>query len=192
MRSLALGAVALALAAGGCGTGGTTTVTVTRTSVRTRTVTRTVTVTSTTATTTVATTCPTSQLAVTVHTPRGNGAAGSRFYDVVFRNTGSQVCTLAGFPGVSAYGTAGQQIGSPAARNGTGPATPFTIGPDQTVGAELQLVVTIVHEPSLCSVARAQGLRVYPPNDTVSVEVPFPFQACATTGTRSMYISSVG
>jgi Domain of unknown function (DUF4232) len=192
MRSLALGAAVFALAAGGCGTGGTTTVTVSRTSTRTRTVTQTVTVTSTTATTTVATTCPANQLAVVVHTPRGNGAAGSRFYDVIFRNTGSQPCTLAGFPGVSAYGTGGEQIGSPAARSGTGPVTPFTIGPDQTVEAQLQLVVTIVHEPSLCTVAEAQGLRVYPPNDTAAVDVPFRFQACATTGPRSMYISPVG
>jgi Protein of unknown function (DUF4232) len=48
----------------------------------------------------------------------GGGTAGSTFYPLELRNVGHQPCTLNGFPGVSAVGNGGSQIGPAASRNG--------------------------------------------------------------------------
>jgi hypothetical protein len=133
--------------------------------------------------------CKASAVAVGIVTPAGNGAAGSFYEFLTFRNTGSTACTLAGFPGVSAFG-GGRQLGSPAQRS---PGTPRTVAlaPGVTTRAQLQINDVGVFSPSKCQPAQAAGLRVFPPNDFSPNDVKLSFRACSKKGTVYMSVSPV-
>lgn len=181
--------------AGGCGSGSPSTVTSTVTRSQTITVTKPgaassgETATGETATTAAGARCPASSLAVGVVTPPGNGAAGSIFEVLTFRNTGSSACTLAGFPGVSAL-AAGQQLGSPA-RRAPVTAKTVTLVPGATARARLQITDVGVFSPARCAPAEATGLRVFPPNDVTSTDVRLAFRACSKAGTIYLSVSPV-
>ena len=54
---------------------------------------------------------------LTVTLGPSDGAAGTIYYTILFRNTGTSPCALRGYPGVSSVGgTDGHQIGAPARR----------------------------------------------------------------------------
>jgi hypothetical protein len=114
--------------------------------------------------------CTSGQLSVT--TGSFQGAAGTEFLPLIFTNTSSELCTLQGFPGVSAVIANGVQLGQPAARD-TGPSTPLVaLEPGQTTSATF----TYLNPSIACtSPTLALGLRVYPPNQTAALFV-------ATTG----------
>ena len=65
-----------------------------------------------------------------------NGAAGTVYYSVVFRNTGEQPCFLRGFPGVSAADASGAGKVD-AVRDTTKPATRVVLDPGQSAHAVL-------------------------------------------------------
>ena len=54
--------------------------------------------------------CATSSLVVWLDTD-GNGSAGSVYYNLEFTNLSARTCTLTGYPGVSAVGLGGGQLG---------------------------------------------------------------------------------
>jgi hypothetical protein len=124
--------------------------------------------------------CATSALRVSVPTGTGNAAAGSSYYPIQFVNTSSSSCTLYGYPGVSfVTASGGSQIGIPATRNPTFPATLVTVAPGQTVHAELQVVVAQNYPSGDCGLVTAHWLKVYPPNQTAPVYVSFTAQTCS-------------
>ncbi|MGH2851046.1 MAG: DUF4232 domain-containing protein [Solirubrobacteraceae bacterium] len=135
--------------------------------------------------------CATSGLVVWLNT-EGNGAAGSSFYTLNFTNLSGHTCSLRGYPGVSAIDLAGRQIGSPAGRDsGGGPGRLVTLRNGHAASATLRIVDALNFPNSRCRLASAAGLRVYPPGQTASKAVPFPFDACARTGTIYLSIRSV-
>jgi hypothetical protein len=93
--------------------------------------------------------CSTSGLVVWLDT-RGDGAAGSTYFNLKLTNPSGHVCTLTGYPGVSAVDLAGH-----------------------------------------CHRVTAAGLRIYPPNQTASKVVPFPFSACSHKGPIDLSIAPV-
>ena len=101
------------------------------------------------------------------------GSSGS-VYSILFTNLGSQACTLRGFPGISAVGNHGNQIGRSAGWAG-GTAHTVTLRPTETAYA----LVQIPSPARTCGPVWAYGLRVYPPNLTAAAYVPFPFLACS-------------
>lgn len=108
----------------------------------------------------------------------GGGTAGSIYYPLEFSNVGHQACTLNGFPGVSAVGRSGGQLGPAAARNGQHHGT-VTLAP----GATAHAILRVVDWGALCSKeVVAQGLKVFPPGERRAGEVPFSFGACAHKG----------
>lgn len=109
----------------------------------------------------------------------GGGTAGSVFYPLEFSNVGHRACTLSGFPGVSAIGSGGGQIGPAAGRNGQHHGT-VTLAP----GATAHAILRVVDWGALCSTeVVAAGLRVFPPGETRAEPiVPFSFGACAHRG----------
>jgi hypothetical protein len=121
-------------------------------------------VTTTTTTTTVptvtATTCRTADLTITLGNP--NGAAGSVYYGLAFRNNGPSRCTLSGYPGVSFLDGSGKQIGLPSVRNRIAHSA-VSVAPGGTAYSSLQ-----VGNPDVwnCPVAMPQKVKVYPPNQT--------------------------
>jgi len=114
--------------------------------------------------------CTSGQLSVT--TGSSQGAGGTDFLPLIFTNTSAALCTLKGFPGVSAVIANGVQLGQPAIRESLGTSPLVSLEPGQTT----QATFTYVSPNIACtSPTLALGLRVYPPNQTAALFV-------ATTG----------
>lgn len=122
--------------------------------------------------------CTTAHLEVWFGLGLGGGTAGSTYYPLEFSNVGHRACTLNGFPGVSAVGNGGHQIGPGAGRNGQHHAT-VTLAP----GATAHAILRVLDAGAVCSApVTAAGLKVFPPGETRSESVPFSFAACAHRG----------
>jgi len=110
--------------------------------------------------------CTSGQLSVA--TGSGQGAMGTEILPLVFTNTGSAMCTLQGYPGVSAVIANGVQLG-PAATRANGTSTPLVaLEPGQTT----QATFTYGAPTNICpNPTTALGLRVYPPDQTAALFV---------------------
>jgi uncharacterized protein DUF4232 len=135
--------------------------------------------------------CQTSSLVVWLDT-NGNGAAGTIFYKLHFTNLSGRACTLNGFPFLFAVNLAGRQVGPRAAFRTPPSPRQITVGRGRTVTAVLGIVETGNFTPRVCRPVTAAGLRVFPPNQTRSRLVPFPFSTCSRArGPVSLTIGAV-
>jgi hypothetical protein len=92
--------------------------------------------------------------------------AGTVIFPIVFVNSGTAVCGLQGYPGVSAVVANGVQLGAAAGRGGRPPGPLVSLGPGQTT----QALVTFVSPGTNCAhPTQALGLRIYPPNQTAAL-----------------------
>jgi len=108
----------------------------------------------------------------------GGGAAGSVYMKLNLTNTGTAPCLLRGFPGVSLTANAeGEPIGAPATRDEANPVVDVLLAPGQTGTAVLRY--TQAGNYSDCTPVAAAGYRVYPPEDTASLFLPQPVNACS-------------
>ncbi len=139
---------------------------------------------------TTAPSCPTSRLVVWLNTAADH-AAGSSYYKLEFTNLSGHACTLQGFPGVSAVGIAGGQLGRAAARSHIGTRRQVRLPNNATAVTVLQLVNVHNFPRSTCRPGVAAALRVYPPNQTASKLVPFPFSACSRSGPVYLFVRPV-
>jgi hypothetical protein len=122
--------------------------------------------------------CKTSHLEVWFGLGEGGGTLGSVYYPLEFSNVSHSACTLNGFPGVSAVGNGGGQIGPAASRNGQHHGT-VTLAP----GATAHAILRVVDAGALCShPVTAAGLKVFPPGATRSQSIGFSFAACPHSG----------
>jgi hypothetical protein len=129
--------------------------------------------------------CQTAALAASLGSP--NAAAGTAYYPLVFRNTGSASCTLYGYPGVSfVTGQSGQQVGAPADHR-PGTVTTLTLASGQSAQADLA-IADAGNYPASCQLTPVVGLRVYPPNQTQSLFVPHPDHACANPQDGTLHV----
>jgi hypothetical protein len=124
--------------------------------------------------------CATAHLRVWMGVP-GDGIVGPVHYALELTNTSSSTCTLKGYTLVTAVGPGGTQLGSPVARI---PATPqvITLATGATAHVNLGIFNAADFNPTTCKKVNAIGLRVYPPNNTASTIVSFPFAACSKKG----------
>ena len=125
--------------------------------------------------------CATSALTVWLGIP-GDGAAGSTYFQLELSNTSARTCTLYGFPGVSAVGPGGHQLGRAAARDHADATHLVTLRPGTTAHVLLRIADVANFPAASCDPANAVALRVFPPNDFRSAEVPFSFRACRKSG----------
>ena len=135
--------------------------------------------------------CQTPGLVIWLDTT-GNGAAGTTFYELHFTNLSGHACTLNGFPFLFAVNLAGHQVGPRAVFRR--PPTPHlvTLANGKTATAVLGIVDTGVFSRSACRPVTAAGLRVFPPNQTRSKLVPFPFSTCSPPhGPASLNVGAV-
>jgi hypothetical protein len=145
--------------------------------------------------------CTTGDLVVWLNTT-GNGGAGSIFYNLEFTNLSSHSCVISGYPGVSAIGTAGQQLGIAAGHNAEHATGRITLSSGSAnagrngfqVGSTATVVMSITeagnYSASACRPVAAAGLRVYPPDQTASKVIPFPFVACSRRGPLILHVES--
>jgi hypothetical protein len=146
--------------------------------------------------------CTTRQLVVWLNTT-GNGAAGSSYYNLEFTNLSAHACALSGFPGVSAINVADQQIGSAAGHNAEHAPALITLssgaansGLDgfqtgDTATVVLQITDAGNYSNATCGRVAAAGLRVFPPDQTASKVIPFPFVTCSHRGPLILHVESV-
>lgn len=121
-----------------------------------------------------------------------NGAAGSVYLPVEFTNVSSATCTLYGYPGVSLLaGSPPAQVGAAASRTNTAAPTLVTLAPGQTANALLRVVDALNYPTATCSPTPATELRVYPPNQTAPIDLPFKSTGCASTSVNLMMIGVV-
>ena len=134
--------------------------------------------------------CATSGLVVWLDT-EGSGAAGSSYYKLELTNLSGNPCTLRGFPGVSGVNLRGRQLGSAASRNHSGTPATVTLGEGASAVVLLRIVDVFNYSRSKCGPVTAAGLRVYPPDQTASKLVPFPFSACSRSGSNYLSVEAV-
>ncbi|HUB38888.1 MAG TPA: DUF4232 domain-containing protein [Streptosporangiaceae bacterium] len=133
--------------------------------------------------------CARSSLTAWLGVP-GGATAGSTYYQLEISNVSGHACTLYGFPGVSALGRNGRQLGSTAARNHAYTELTVTLQPYQTTHAVLQITDVGNFSRAACRPATADALRVYAPGDFASIKFPFSFRACARKGPVYLHVST--
>jgi uncharacterized protein DUF4232 len=133
--------------------------------------------------------CSTSNLAVWLGVGEGGAAAGSTYHPLELTNVSHHTCSLSGFPGVSAV--RGRRLGSPAGRDRLHPAHTVTLAPGHTAHAILRIVDVANYPASRCRPVQASGLKVYPPNQRTSAEIPFTFRACSRAGPVYLSVTAV-
>jgi hypothetical protein len=102
--------------------------------------------------------CTTSGLRVSLG--GANGAAGSIYYPLDFRNVSAAACSLFGYPGVSFVAKPGAgQLGGAAVRNATFGPSLVTLAPGAVAHASVQVVVAQSYPAALCRPVTAHFLR---------------------------------
>lgn len=115
--------------------------------------------------------CATNDLEIT--TADSQGAAGSTLVNVVFENTSSEPCSMRGFPGVSMVANHnGTQLGKPAQREKDVPSKDVKLDPGASAIAPVKITQVGALDPQECKPQDADGLRVYPPEQTKAAYVP--------------------
>jgi hypothetical protein len=119
----------------------------------------------------------------------GGGAAGSVYEKLILTNSGATNCVLEGFAGVSLTADAsGDPIGEPAARETTTPVTRIELAPGKSAWAEIRY--TQAGNYGDCTRVSAAGFRIYPPNDTASLFVAEPHDACSNAGIKLLTVTA--
>ena len=135
--------------------------------------------------------CQTPGLVIWLDTT-GNGTAGTTFYKLHFTNLSGHACTLNGFPFLFAVNLAGHQVGPRAVFRRPPAPHVVRLANGKTATAVLGIVDTGVFSRSACRPVTAAGLRVFPPNQTRSKLVPFPFSTCSRPrGPASLNVGAV-
>lgn len=133
-------------------------------------------------------TCATSQLKVTLG--RANATAGTVFYPLKFINKSKTNCTLRGYPGVSAVGKRGKQIGKPARRIASRFRT-VTVRPGKQQSSSVGIVDTGNFSVGRCKPVTASGLKVFPPNAATAVIIKKKFSTCSSKASVSLEVRPV-
>jgi hypothetical protein len=135
--------------------------------------------------------CETPGLVIWLDTS-GNSAAGTTFFKLHFTNLSGHACTLNGFPFLFAVNLTGHKVGRRAVFRRPPSPHLVTLTKGKTATAVLGIVDTGVFSPSACRPVTAAGLRVFPPNQTRSKLVPFPFRTCSRLhGPASLNVGAV-
>jgi Protein of unknown function (DUF4232) len=134
--------------------------------------------------------CSTAGLVIWLDTNPG-GTAGSLIYRLELTNLSGHTCALFGYPGVSAVGLSGRQLGRAATRDHGRAAHTVTLRNGHTA-VSLVRIVNVGNFPSAtCGQVTAAGLRVFPPNSATSKIVPFPFRACSRIAPTYLFVRVV-
>ena len=111
----------------------------------------------------------------------GGGAAGSVYLQLTLTNSGAEPCLLKGYAGVSLTAAAnGDPIGAAAARDASTPVAEVLLAPGKAGTATLRYTQASNYPD--CARTPAAGFRIYPPEDTASLFVADPRDACNNTG----------
>jgi len=109
----------------------------------------------------------------------------------VFQNTGTTACTLTGYPGVSFVQAHNAQLGKAAART-AGTTTTVTLIPNAHAYADVQTVNGEGgYSAAQCDLTTVPTLRVYPPNQTESTNIPWNKDECVGSTIQNLEVGPV-
>lgn len=135
--------------------------------------------------------CSTSSLSAEVAPAEGGGAAGSVYWDVTLTNTGTEACTLTGYPGVSFEDEAGAQVGEPADRDSSdGGAAIVRLEPGDSAEAPLRVTNPGVIEG--CTSVTSSSVVIYPPDQTDALTVSAQVQVCQEKVSTTIGVFAAG
>jgi hypothetical protein len=107
------------------------------------------------------------------------GALGSTYIAIVFKNLNNVPCTLYGFPGVAqAAGTPVTDIGQPSTEDPSSSRELVTLQAGGYANATLRVVEAGNYSASTCKPVNAAWLAVIPPNQTVPLYIHYSSMAC--------------
>ena len=133
--------------------------------------------------------CSTSNLRITLG--NGGAGAGTDFTVLDFTNGGASTCTLFGFPGVSLTNSSGTQIGAAATRNPSKTPALITLAPGAKANATLGVANAENYPTSACKPTTAAQLKVFPPNQTQAIELPFTATGCAVSSAHQLSVTAI-
>jgi Protein of unknown function (DUF4232) len=134
--------------------------------------------------------CATTGLKTTIGNS-GGGTAGSTYTVIDFTNTSQASCTLYGYPGVSLTTASAAQIGAAATRSTTSAPKLITLAPGATGNAVLRITDPTVYPAGTCGPATSAYLKIYPPNQTQPVQLPFKMAACSKSSVKLLSVGVV-
>ncbi|MEJ6511174.1 MAG: DUF4232 domain-containing protein [Actinomycetota bacterium] len=114
--------------------------------------------------------------------------AGQRYSALILTNTGTKVCDMRGFPGVSLLDSSSKQIGPPASREGTEGPT-LTLQPGASASAALHTSASGMG--AACEPASVQ-IMVYPPDNTASLTIASAYTACGGFKVSTLVAGTTG
>jgi hypothetical protein len=119
---------------------------------------------------------------------------GGTYYALEFTNVSARVCSLYGYPEVSAYAgsqVGGAQVGSAAARDTSVRPHPVMLGPGQTAHSVLLVTSTQTFQPTACAQVTASELRVVLPDQVRPAYVPIHVSACSKRGPQFLSVQAI-
>jgi hypothetical protein len=120
------------------------------------------------------------------------GAAGSTYIAIVFKNLNNVPCTLYGYPGVAqATGTPVTDVGNPSSEDPSTPRELVTLQPGGYANATLRIVQGLNYPTATCKPVAAQWLAVIPPNQYVPLYIHYSSTACKGTTVKLLSVTAV-
>jgi hypothetical protein len=119
---------------------------------------------------------------------------GGTYYTLEFTNVSARVCSLYGYPDVSAYAgdrIGGTQIGSAARHDTSVRPRPVTLAPGQTAHSVLRVTSTGTFQRTVCAQVTALELRVTLPDQVRPAFVPIHLPACSKKGPEFLSVQAI-
>jgi hypothetical protein len=134
------------------------------------------------------TACPTKYLAATIGL--GQGAAGSVYQVIDFKNISNTTCTLYGYPGVSlASGSPVTQVGAAASRSTETAASVVTLAPGQSANSLLRITQALNYPSASCSPVATTYLQIFPPDQFTPIYLAYKSTGCSKSTVNLLSIS---
>jgi Protein of unknown function (DUF4232) len=119
---------------------------------------------------------------------------GGTYYTLEFTNVSARVCSLYGYPEVSAYageGSGGTQVGSAAAHDTSVRPRPVMLAPGETAHSVLRVTSTGAFQPTDCAQVTAAELRVTLPDQVRPAFVPIHLSVCSKKGPEFLTVQAI-
>ncbi|WP_421084671.1 DUF4232 domain-containing protein [Rothia nasimurium] len=119
------------------------------------------------------------------------GAAGSRYIDLTFTNTGTSRCVMSGYPSVHYVDASGKQIGAPAANATEWSSTGGVLAPGSSIRATLRETHAQLYGET-CQSVSAAGYSVQAPGSSQPLVMAFAAEACSNSAVSQLSVGAVG
>lgn len=119
------------------------------------------------------------------------GAAGSRYIDLTFNNTGTTRCVMSGYPSVHYVDASGNQIGAPAANATEWSSTGGVLEPGASISATLRETHAQLYGET-CQGVSAAGYSVQAPGSSQPLVLTFATEACSNNTVSQLSVGAVG